>query len=339
MPENLLNCAVVGLGLGRHFVDALNRNETVGNITICDASQDRLDEIATTSGKISATHLDLDAMLGSETPDLICLVTPDHLHRPHAEACLSSGAHVLQTKPLATNLDDARAIVRAALKSDRKFMVAHERRFRPSVQRIQSIIDAGDIGDLIHLRIDAISDKRGQFERAPWYASTESGRSAINGTGIHEVDLVRTLVQRPIISVSAFANRLGELDFPKDKTTAALFRFADDIVGQVTVTYEGRAPARKAIDDHLRILGTKGSIFGNKVYREGAEDWETIPVEPGEIVEGIKGCVDSMLQSIATDRPVAVSGEDAFDSLAAACAADTAAANGQVQTPEPLEPA
>jgi predicted dehydrogenase len=197
-------------------------------------------------------------------------------------------------------------------------MIAHKRRFRPSVLAIKAATNAGDISDLIHLRIDAISNKWNQFQRAPWYAHSESGRSALNGTGTHGIDLTRHIVGKNIRSVAGFSNRLGELDFPKDKTTSAQFLFDGDIVGQVIVTYEGRWPARKFIDDHLRILGTKGSVFGNRIYTEGQEDWKEIPVGKNEIVTGIKGCVDAFVDSVTSNAPIAVTGEDAFTTLAVA---------------------
>ena len=233
-----LKTAVVGLGLGRHFVNALAGHPDVDRLILCDPDADRAEELRETHSEVDVIYEQLEVMLEKEQPDAVCVVTPDHMHRPHSTLCFDAGSHVLQTKPLATNLDDARAIVAAAEATGKKLMVAHERRFRPLVIRIKEIIDHGEIGDLIHLRVDAISDKRSQFARAPWYASTESGRSALNGTGIHEVDLTRHYVGRPITAVSAFSNRLGGLEFPKDKTTAALFQFEGDIVGQVTVTYE-----------------------------------------------------------------------------------------------------
>ena len=331
-----MKCAVVGLGLGRHFVAALAGNPQISRMVVCDPDQGRQDSIREEHPGIAQGYADLDTMLNDEQLDLVCLVTPDHLHRPHAESCFSAGCHILQTKPLATNLDDARAIIRASKGANRKLMIAHERRFRPSVLKIKSIVDSGEIGDLIHLRVDAIQDKREQFVRAPWYASAEAGRSAINGTGIHEVDLVRHLANRAITSVSAFANQLGDLDFPKDKTTAAIFQFDNSVVGQVTVTYEGRWPRGAYIDDHLRILGTEGSIFGNKVFRTGQDDWEPIDTQPGEIVQGIKSCVDTFVKALANDTPVPVSGPDAFASLAAAVAADHSAASGTPHIPESL---
>lgn len=253
-----MKAAVVGLGLGRYFVGALVANPKVEQLVVCDADAERTEATKGEHQTVGAIYEQLEVMLEKERPDAVCVVTPDHLHLPHSGACFAACAHVFQTKPLATNLDDARAIVRAAEESGRKLMVAQERRFRQSYGRMKELIDEGRIGDLIHLRIDAMDDKSRQFERAPWYASAEAGRSAMKGTGIHEVDLTRFFVGRPIGSVAALSNRLGTLAFPKDKTTSALFKFEGDAVGQVTVTYEARWPPSGRIDDHLRVARDRG---------------------------------------------------------------------------------
>ncbi len=286
---------------------------------------------------VAAGYADLEEMLGEESLDAVSIVTPDHLHRPHAELCLRAGCHVLLTKPLATNLEDGRAIVRAAEAAGRKLMVAHERRYRTQIRHVKAMLEAGDLGEIIHLRIDAIQDKRGQFKAAPWYASAEAGRTALVGSGIHEVDLLRHLIARPIESVSAYSNRLGDLDFPKDKTTAALFRFAGDAIGQVTVTYEAHWPKAGVIDDHFRLVGTKGLIVGLQAARDGRDEWEDIPRDQEPIVEGVQGCVTAFLDSILKDTPVPIDGRDAFASLAACVAADRSSAAGQPTVPEPSD--
>lgn len=215
-------------------------------------------------------------------------------------------------------------------------MVAQERRFRQSYGRMKELIDEGRIGDLIHLRVDAMDDKRRQFERAPWYASAEAGRSALNGTGIHEVDLTRFFVGRPIESVAALSNRLGALAFPKEKTTSALFKFEGDVVGQVTVTYEARWPPSGRINDHLRVLGTEGMIVGMQVYREGEDGWQDLSGLDHSIGTGISGAVNAFVDAVVDGAEIPVTGEDAFDSLAAAEAADRSAAEGVVLKPEAL---
>jgi predicted dehydrogenase len=328
-----LRIGVIGLGLGRHHVAAYAEAEAVGRIVVCDPDTDRLGKMQTEFSIVEKGYTDLEAMLEAEQLDAVSIVTPDHLHRPHSVACLEAGCHVLQTKPLATNLEDGRAIVHAAEASGKVFMVAHERRFRAIVRAMREMLDAGEMGDIIHLRIDAIQDKRGQFRQSPWYASAEAGRTALVGSGIHEVDLARYLIQKPIISVSAYSNRLGTLSFPKDKTTAALFQFEGETIGQVTVTYEAHWPKGERIDDHFRLVGTKGMIMGNRMARDGHDGWTSLPGDRSGIVTGTEGCIDAFLRAILENEPVAVSGREAFASLAACVAADESAASGQPTVP------
>jgi predicted dehydrogenase len=187
---------------------------------------------------------------------------------------------------------------------------------------------------VVHLRIDSIQDKRGQFCRSPWYASAEAGRTALVGTGIHEVDLVRYFVARPILSVCAFSNHLGTLEFPADTTTPALFHFEGGATGQVTVSYQAHLPPGEYLDDQLLLIASNGLIAGAKVACDGEADWQLIPPEPGAIVTGTRGCVNAFVRSILTGEPVPIDGREAFASLAACVAADLSASTGQPTAPE-----
>ena len=51
----------------------------------------------------------------------------------------------------------------------------------------------------------------------------------------------------------------------------------------------------------------------------------------------ITGAVHAFVDSVVNDAPIAVTGEDAFDSLAAACAADTSAERSEMVRPETLD--
>jgi len=331
-----LNVGVVGLGLGRHHVAACAGSEAVARLAVCDPDPARRAEVRAGCAEVDADYPDIREMLDAERLDAVSIVTPDHFHRPHAEAALAAGCHVLLTKPIATALDDARAIVRAADAAGRKLMVAHERRFRAEFVRIKEMLAAGDLGEVIHLRIDAVQDKRAQFARSPWYASDRAGRSAMVGTGIHEVDLIRWLADAPIRSVCGFGNRLGGLVFPADKTTAAIFQFAGGAVGQVTVTYEAHWPPAGGIDDAVRIVCTKGLVVGGRCALDGRDGWLDLPADDNPMVAGTFGCVESFLRAIVEDAPVPIDGREAFASLAAAVAADTSAATGRPVPPAPF---
>jgi predicted dehydrogenase len=338
--QKRLKIGVIGLGLGKIHVAAYSKHDVVGRLVVCDTDSGRRAEALSRFDGVAEAYDDLQAMLAAEDLDAVSVTTPDHMHRPHAEKCLQAGCHVLLTKPIATNLKDARAIVLAAEESGQKLMVAHERRFRTFGLRLKEILDSGELGDTIHIRYDSIQDKRRQFERAPWYASTEAGRTAITGSGIHQVDFLRFLVGEPVISVGAFSNARGTLVFPGNKTTSAIFRFESGIVGQVTATYEAHWPSEGgAIDDAFRLVGTKGVVIGNRIARDGFPGWEEIEREEDPIPVASHRCIESFLSSIVEDRPVEVSSQDAFASLAAAVAADESARTGRFVVPAAGSPA
>ena len=330
-----LKVGVVGLGLGKIHVAAYSKQESVGRLVVCDANRKRCEEVRRGFDRVSEVYDDLDAMLTTEDLDVVSVTTPDHLHRTHAVLCLQAGCHVLLTKPISTNLEDAGAIVRTTKETGQKLMVAHERRFRTFGLRLKEILERGELGDIIHIRYDSIQDKRLQFERAPWYASAEAGRTAITGSGIHQVDFLRFVVAKPVTSVGAFSNAHGTLVFPGNKTTSAIFRFEGGIVGQVTVTYETHWPPEGgAIDDTFRLVGTRGVVVGNSIARDGRSGWEEIPRDEDPIPTASHRCVEGFLSSIVEDRPVEVSPRDAYASLAAAAAADESARTGRFVTPE-----
>jgi predicted dehydrogenase len=332
-----LKVGVVGLGLGRHHATAYAASPHIGRLVICDTDPAALEAVSGAVPQVEEVYEDLATMLDRESLDAVSIVTPDHFHRPHAEACLAAGAHVLLTKPLATNLEDGRAIVRAAESAGRKLMVAHERRYRSRYLRLKEFLDSGALGEIVYLRSDSIQDKRRQFERSPWYASAAAGRTALVGSGIHEVDMVRYLVGRPIISVSAYSNRLGPLEFPAVKTTAANYLFDNDVIGQVTVTYEARHRPGAPTDANFLLVATKGMVVGGEVNIERHDAWETLPEDEQAIVTGTYGCVERFLTAVIEDAPVPIDGREAFASLAAAVAADASAETGKKVAPAPAD--
>ncbi len=329
-----LKVCVVGLGLGRHFVAACAKSDWVERLTICDPDENRRNQYRKEFPVVAAGYADIREMLDVEKPDAVCVVTPDHMHREHAELCLKAGCHVLMTKPLATNLEDGRAIVRASEKAGVKFMIAHERRFRTRFRTIRSLLEEDKLGDIILLQMNQISDKRGQFERSPWYASAEAGRSSIVGTGIHEVDLLRFLIGRPIKSVSAYGNRLGSMEFPKDKTTATVFQFEGGAIGQTAVSYECHWPEGDKPSDHVLLIGTKSVVHGRRFAVDGVSGWKDLPMDDVEIAVGCGGSVDAFLDSIVKDRGVPVPARDAYATLAACIAADESSASGASVVPD-----
>ena len=102
-----LRAAVVGLGIGRHHVQAFATHPRVDLVAVCDADPERCARFQQ-SHPASRTYPDLEAMLARETLDLVTICTPDWLHAEMGVAALRAGAHVICVKPLSTTIEDAR---------------------------------------------------------------------------------------------------------------------------------------------------------------------------------------------------------------------------------------
>jgi predicted dehydrogenase len=323
-----LVAAVIGLGLGRHHVKYYANHPAIGRLVVCDPDQTRLDRARQEFG-VASTYTDIGTMLATEPPDVVSIVTPDHMHRAHAEQVLAAGSHVLLTKPIANTRADAQAILAAAKASGRQLMVAHEARYRARFMELRRLVADGLLGEIISIRLDSIWDKRDHFSRSPWYASQEAGRSVLTGTGIHEVDLIRFILGQRATRVYASGNRLGDLDFPREKTVAATIDFEGGCVAQLAATYVARWPQAGEIADQLRIIGTKGTVVGDRYAYDGMDEWSTLPLEGNTVEVGTKGCVEAFVEAIVSESPVPISGEEALASLEVCFAADDSVATGQ----------
>ncbi len=322
-----MRAAVIGLGLGKTHARVYDRRAEIKSIALCDASLDAAQALSRELSKPTTCYTSVDAMFAAEKIDIASIVTPDNWHREHATAALRAGADVLLTKPIATSLDDARAIVDCAATCGRKLMVAHERRFRPSYKRVHDLIASGQLGDLAYLRLEMFQYAAGKFARAPWYASKEAGRTAITGSGIHQVDLVRWLSGREVVSVRALGNRIGDIGFHHNKTVIALFELEGGIIGEVTFTYEATPPLG---GEKVTAIGSRGMI---EDWRFSTRDGQQQRIETkGEneftgSVLAVEAFVDAMASGIAMPVP----GEEAVRSLAVALTVDRACASGAVE--------
>ncbi|KAF3860245.1 hypothetical protein F7725_000500 [Dissostichus mawsoni] len=76
---------------------------------------------------------------------------PERLKEP-AVAFAKKGYHVLLEKPMATTAEDCTAIVEACTQSGVMLSVGHVLRYDPVIHNIKELIDAGAIGDVMHIQ-------------------------------------------------------------------------------------------------------------------------------------------------------------------------------------------
>src|SRR5687767_9665076 len=117
---------------------------------VCTRTPARLVEVAGRFG-VKRSYGDYRELLADPEVDSVSITTMWDQHAAPTLAALAAGKHVMLEKPMASTLDDCRAIVDAAKASRGFLMVGHICRFNPRYAAATAEIEAGAIGRVISM--------------------------------------------------------------------------------------------------------------------------------------------------------------------------------------------
>ncbi len=103
--------------------------------------------------RVPAAYADHQAMLENEELDAVVIASPPWLHRDQLRDSISAGTHILCEKPIASTLEDCRAMVEMAEGHHKVVQAGHSKRFETGFQRIKELIDSGTMGDIYQMSI------------------------------------------------------------------------------------------------------------------------------------------------------------------------------------------
>ena len=171
------------IGVGR--IASLHRLGYVDNpraelYAICDADPTLLRR-RSAEWEVDKTFEDYRRLLDDPQVDAVEVITPHHLHAELTIAALEAGKHVSVQKPMALNLADAGAMVRAGERSGKLLRVIENYRYYGPFARAKELIDAGDIGEPLSIRLKSLTgDMRHGWEIPE---SAQSWRSDASRSG------------------------------------------------------------------------------------------------------------------------------------------------------------
>ncbi len=128
--------ALIGSGWwGMNILRVAIQDGAIDVVALCDVDADELevsaDEVESITGKLPATYRDYRELLAKENIEIAIISTPDHWHALQGIACIEAGAHVFVEKPTGHTIQESRAMVKAARRSDRVVQVGMHRRIGP----------------------------------------------------------------------------------------------------------------------------------------------------------------------------------------------------------------
>ena len=149
MPKSKI--AIIGAGWWgvEVYVPALLENPDVDFVAVNRRNQTALDEILA-KFDIPRGYTDYKDMLEKENLDAVVITSPHTLHFEHAKAALQAGCHVLIDKPMTTNADDARALVKLAKEKNLEILIPYGWNYKEFATKAAELIADGRIGEVRH---------------------------------------------------------------------------------------------------------------------------------------------------------------------------------------------
>jgi predicted dehydrogenase len=146
-----LTVAVVGLGFGAEFVPIYLDHPEVASVAICDKDSTRLQAVGDRFN-IAHRFTDVAEVIDVDDIDAVHLVTGIPDHASQAVAVLNAGKHCASTVPMATNIDDIRAILAAQRQARRNYMMMETAVYTRQFLYAKALRDGGELGRIQFLR-------------------------------------------------------------------------------------------------------------------------------------------------------------------------------------------
>jgi myo-inositol 2-dehydrogenase/D-chiro-inositol 1-dehydrogenase len=168
---------------------------------------------------------DLSALLDAGA-GAIYVTTPNTHHVEPVLAALGHGAHVFSEKPMATSLDAARRIRRAAEQSRGVYQIGFNRRFANVYAFARRLIDDGRLRPLAA----QMKHNRGELRQPPWTSDAAVTGGYLYETPVHLFDMARFLLG-DVAELEGWARRSL---YPEQDAFALLLRFRSGAIASVT---------------------------------------------------------------------------------------------------------
>jgi predicted dehydrogenase len=306
----MLRAAIVGIGRwGRTLVASCQgKSELVRFTAGVTRTVETARDFAISQGFTLGS--DFASVLRDPAIDAVVLATPHSQHAGQIEAAAEAGKHVFVEKPFALDLASAERAVAAARRAGIVLAFGHNRRFLPATTYIRSLVEAGDLGTILHAEGNFSGPGGYRYRPGMWRATgRESPAGGLAGLGIHVIDLLIHLVGEIDGVTAQSARRALQIDM--DDTTSMLFRFRNGAAGSL-VTLTATAPLFR-----IQLYGSKGWVqmrgMDQIVLRRLDSCPETIEFPS---IDMERAELEAFARAVAGGDPYSVTAEEALHGIA-----------------------
>jgi predicted dehydrogenase len=213
-----------------------------------------------------------------EKPDIGIICNETSLHVKTAIKLAKQDCHLFIEKALSDSLKNTDTLLNLIKKKKLITIVGCDMRFHKCIQEIKKIIEHGDLGKIISVRVENgsyLPDWHTYEDYRDSFASKKKLGGGVVLTLIHEVDYLYWFFGK-VNEVSAITGKFSDLEISVEDFAAILLRFQKNIIAEVHLDYFQQPEFR-----NCKIIGTKGIIYwdsnSNEVrqYKNSKKKWIT----------------------------------------------------------------
>jgi len=193
-----VKAGLIGYGYwGPNLARNLAESAAFELVAIADSRPERR-ELAVRRHPGVAACADAQTLLDRDDIGAIVVATPLALHHQLARAAIERGKHVLVEKPLAASRADAEDLAGRADARGVRLMVDHTFVYNGAVRAVRSILERGELGDLLYL--DSVRVNLGLFQK---------DTNVIWDLATHDLAILDHLIGERPVAVSADGRALA----------------------------------------------------------------------------------------------------------------------------------
>ncbi len=361
-PEKPLRVAMIGL---RHphvgsldparpspgYIHTFQQIPGVQIVAYCEDSDSSLLDLAQAHDPAARVYASIDELLEKEDFALACVVLPANEIPAAGIKLAEAGKHFFVEKQFARTAADLARLVEAVRRNNVKVLAGYPWRFHPAMQDLKQLIDQGVFGAPLSLESRLVTTQVRPGSREPthfMFTAANEGGGVLHMLGGHYIEFMRHLVQCEVKSVQALVGRpVGYIDDPLEDVAVVAMEYENGALGSLHAAY-AQPPLASGYDSCFVYRGMHGwanwmPVGGNQLeITSEAPTWSGAPQKsitytptPMAVYGGHRWSYDIMrrfVEEIHTDRPPAVTLEDALHVLQVIEAAYQAARIGKQVT-------
>lgn len=315
----MLSFALIGCGaIGKRHADIITAKHRLK--AVCDIRPERAGTFAQKYNCVGYENISALLEVERET-DVIVIATPNGLHAQHAIAALEAKHHVVCEKPMALTTTDARNMVAAAEKNNRKLFIVKQNRYNPPVAQVKQWLDTGRLGKIFSFQLNGFWNRPVAYYQNSWHGSADMDGGILFTQFSHFIDILCWFLGEAE-EVNGFAeNFLHKDSIAHEDTGVVAAKMKNGSIGTIQFTVNSY---QKNMEGSLTLFGEKGAVkiggaYLNVLSYADIEGVEYKPVFTGNEMNDYgfyQGSMSNHPQVYQHVEDVLLNGKETFPSLA-----------------------